>query len=341
VHLRFELARAEDDAELRALLRRTPMPGRVSLAFLREPSFFIAEEQGNIESQVIVARDVASGAIVGAGCRSIRRMYVNGRETTAGYLSMLRGVPEVRGGTGLARGYRFLRALHADGKAPFYVTTILDENVAAASLLSSGRAGLPTYERVGSLRTFLIPIARRRRSRVTAALVAADASLDLWNRRHQFAPVSPAPLPLYAIKRGDETLGTFAVWDQQSFKQTVVTSYAPRVRMARPFYNALARLHGRPRLPDVGEPIRLVYGACISADDPNVFDALLDHACAQWSGRGHDYLAIGLSRDHLLSPAAAARAARTIDSSIYIVYWNEKERPALDGRLPHLEIATL
>ncbi len=331
VHLRFGLARVEDDDALRALLRRIPMPGRVSLAFLREPSFFLAERAGNVESQVIVARDRESGAIAGFGCRSIRRMYINGQATMAGYLSMLRGVPEVRGGTGLARGYRFLRALHADGKAPFYLTTILDENVAATSLLTSGRAGLPVYERAGALRTFLIPIARRcGRSRAT--LATSSAFLDDWNRRHQFAPVVPPPLPLYTI----ESRGTFAVWDQQTFKQTVVASYRP---MVRPLYNALARWRGIPLLPRAGHPIRIVYGACISADDVNVFDALLDHACAEWSGRGHDYLAVGLAREHPLAAAAAARAARSIDSTLYVVYWDA--RPALDGRLPHVEIATL
>lgn len=323
------------------------MPGRASLAFLREPSFFLAEEKGNLESQVVVARDVETNTIVGTGCRSIRRMYVNGRETTAGYLSMLRGVPEVRGGTGLARGYGFLRGLHADGKAAFYVTTILDDNIAAASLLKSGRAGLPTYEPAGSFRTFLIPIKRRRRTHAAAAIVTPETlprarrCLDDWNCRHQFAPVDCEPLPLYVIERRKEIVATLAVWDQQSFKQTVVTSYARGLRMGRPFYNVASRVCGHPTLPNVGQPIRLVYGACISADDVDDFETLLDYACAGWSGRGHDYLCLGFGRSHPLAAIATARATQTIDSTLYVVYWNANERPALDGRLPHLEIATL
>lgn len=335
----FDLATDADDAALRALLRETAMPGRISLAFLREPSFFEAERAGNDESQVIVARE--GDAIAGVGCRALRRMYVNGEATRAGYLSMLRGRPEVRGGTGLARGYRFLRKLHADRRAPFYVTTILDDNHPAAKLLTSGRAGLPRYERAGALRTYLIPLARRvRGSRVVdeAPLTEALPCVEAWNQRHQFAPVGPAYVPsLYVHRRGGEIAGTLGVWDQQAVKQTVVASYAPLVAALRPLYN----LFTRPTLPPVGAPIRMLYATMLSASDPATLDALLDAAIARWSARGFDYLALGLARDHPLTAAAAPRAARTLDSTIYVVTFRDDERPSLDGRLPHLEIGTL
>jgi hypothetical protein len=339
--LKFELGSDGDDAALRTLLRETPMPGSISLAFLREPSFFLAERAGNDESQVIVAREGA--AVVGAGCRALRRMYVNGEETRAGYLSMLRGRPEVRGGTGLARGYRFLRKLHGDGRAPFYVTTILDDNRLAAALLTSGRAGMPRYERVGALRTYLIPLARsvRGSGSVEEVPVAEGmACVEAWNQRHQFAPVRPAYVAtLYVHRRGGEIAGTLGVWDQGSFKQTIVASYAPLVAALRPLYNIFTR----PALPRVGAPIRMLYATMLSAadDDPRVFDGLLDAAVGGWSGKGFDYLALGLARKHPLTPAVAPRASRTLDSTIYVVTFRDDERPSLDGRLPHLEIGTL
>lgn len=342
--LRFELAVEGDDAALRALFRRTPLPGPISLLFLREPSFFAAERIGNEESQVIVARDPSTGEILGSGCRSFRRLYVNGAETTVGYLSMLRGDPRARGGTGLARGYRFLRELHADGRAPFYITAIFDENRAARALLTSGRAGLPAYTPAGGVRTFLIPIryrGGRRSPDVAPAGTEALSSLNAWNRRHQFAPVvRELTLPMYAF-RG--TLGTLAVWDQQSTRQLTVSSYAPALALVRPLYNAAARLRRHPPLPPPGETIRMLYGAFVSArdDDPAILAALVDHVRAEWSGRGHDFLAVGMAVDHPLAPVLVARAARTIDSTLYIVTWSAEERPALDGRRIHPEIATL
>src|SRR5918996_2680956 len=133
--LEFGLAEPADDAALRDLLQRTGMPGEIELAFLREPSFFVAARAGNRETQTMVCRDVAADEIVGLGERSIRAAYVDGRPTLMGYLSNLRGAVEWRRGLGLARGYRYLHSLHGDGKTRFYVTTILEENAEAIALL--------------------------------------------------------------------------------------------------------------------------------------------------------------------------------------------------------------
>src|SRR5436853_6403979 len=100
---RFEFALSEEaeDDELRALLRRISMSGNITLAFLREPSFFLAEQAGNVKSQVMVCKDRQKGQIVGMGSRSIRDVYIDGKPTRVGYLSMLRGLPEVRGNIAL------------------------------------------------------------------------------------------------------------------------------------------------------------------------------------------------------------------------------------------------
>jgi len=50
----FALATEADDGELRELLRHISMPGNITLAFLREPSFFLAEQAGSAASQVII-----------------------------------------------------------------------------------------------------------------------------------------------------------------------------------------------------------------------------------------------------------------------------------------------
>jgi hypothetical protein len=81
------------------------------------------------------------------GSRSIRCVYIDGKPPTrVGYLSMLRGITEAPGNIALARGYRYLQTLHADGAVPFYFTTVLDDNTTAKALLTSGRARLPVYK---------------------------------------------------------------------------------------------------------------------------------------------------------------------------------------------------
>ena len=339
------------------------MPGEIELAFLREPSFFAAARAGNRETQTMVCRDLEAGEIVGLGERSIRAAYVDGEPSALGYLSNLRGAVEWRKGLGLARGYQYLRTLHGDGKVRFYVTTILEDNAEAIALLTSGRARLPTYEQVGTLITYLLPIHRRRRARSTAAepvraggLADAVACLDAWNRRHQFAPVytqedlagGTGLLPdvtldnLYVVREGGRVRGTLGVWDQSGFKQTVVSSYSRRLARVRRLYNAYAAVRGVPGLPAAGSRLRLLHGAFLSADDAATAQALVERVLVDWSGRGASYLVLALAEGHPLGETLSRYAARRLTSRVYAVYWPDEGAPAFDrGRPLHLEVATL
>ena len=75
----FALASREDDPEIRRLLRENALPGEVSLSFEREPDAALAASIGGDVHQTLVARDRATGQIVGLAARSVRGMFVNGR----------------------------------------------------------------------------------------------------------------------------------------------------------------------------------------------------------------------------------------------------------------------
>src|SRR5262245_53402075 len=77
----FRLATREDDALLRAILAATPMPGRMSVSFRREPSFFDAAVVEGAFHQVVVCHDRQANRIAGFGCRSVRQRFVNGQPT--------------------------------------------------------------------------------------------------------------------------------------------------------------------------------------------------------------------------------------------------------------------
>src|SRR5262245_46354938 len=154
----MDLATRCDDAELRRLLASTPMPGAVTVSFRREPSFFEAAAVDGEFSQTVVARDCEEACIAGFGTRSIRQRYVNGVPTAIGYLSGLRLLPQYRNQGLLARGFRFFRQLHQDGRAQLYLTTIGADNATALDALTSGRAGLPRYHFAGVYQTAVIPM---------------------------------------------------------------------------------------------------------------------------------------------------------------------------------------
>ena len=105
------------------------MPGAISVAFHREPSFFRAVGIEGDSQQVIVGRDgTDTTRIRGVATRSIRTMWLNGEPQRIGYLSGLRVDPTVRQSIWLARGYQKLRELHEADPVPIYVSTIIEDN---------------------------------------------------------------------------------------------------------------------------------------------------------------------------------------------------------------------
>jgi hypothetical protein len=343
-----------DEAGLRELLRSTSMEGRMRLSFRREPDYFRAASLGNLETTVIVARESAGGRVAAAGSRALRRAYVDGRERTIGYLSSLRIREDAARSTLLARGYRFLRELHGDGAAAFYVTTILEGNEAAERVLTSGRAGLPAYVPAGRLNTYLVPLYRPpagRRPGGRRADQGVCPTLEFvndFNRQWQFAPVwraedCPPADGLRILRRGGEIAGTLALWDQEELKQTVVTGYSGALRFLRPVMAAAAKFGLAPKLPPPGGSLRCLYAAMIGARDQDAFGELLESAIAERSGAGYAYLLLGLSDRHPFREVVERHSAMTIRSRIYVVYWSDSrpaELPSPD-RIPHLEIATL
>ncbi|MBP9749176.1 MAG: hypothetical protein KBD21_00325 [Candidatus Pacebacteria bacterium] len=364
---RFELAQERDEEPLRDVMRKTQMQGSITLAFERELNYFWGENLGNDRTQVVVVRDSATGNVVGCGSRSVRRAYVDEQPMDIGYLGGLRVLPEIRGGTLLARGYRFLRSLHNADTVPFYITAILSENAPAERVLTTARAGLPVYAPLGTYITGLIPLVRFRSKQSpgidrmnSGSFTTSDVigALNAYNRRWQFAPhYTQSDLEgcnklrkfslddLYISSKDGEILGTIGVWDQHAFKQTVVRSYSKSFTAIRPLYNIYATLRSFPHLPPAGSFVRNLYGSFISVkdDDPRVFRSLIDAVRKDWSGKGYAYLAVGFHENHPLTSTLIESSARLLKSILYLVYWpsDEQQIQLPQQKIPHVEIATL
>ena len=317
VQYRFELAGEADDAQLRSVLAETPMKGRIEIGFRREPSYF--------------------GAAVVHG----------------------------------ARGYAFFRQQHSDGQAQLYLTTIAEGNESALSILTSGRAGLPHYHDVGRFITSALPTkAKHDEHKATAADVTvcpatrADVPqlLDFWQRegpRRQFFPHYTdadffgskstfrhlAPEDVLMAVRSDRLVGTLGVWDQSSYRQTVVEQYSHDLRWTRPFYNTWAGFRKRPRLPAPGKPFSFRQAALpvVTDDDPQVFAALLEEGLTLTATGGPAYFMVGLHESDPLREAVDRFPKTEYVTRLFLVCWNDGEalRQSLDGRPPYLELGTL
>jgi hypothetical protein len=366
----FDLAGPDDDADLRHVLEATPMPGRITVRFQREPSWFAAAVVDGRRRQVVACRNAESGRVVGFGCRSIRDVYVNGRPATVGYLSSLRLLAEHRNRGLVARGYAFFRRLHEDGVAPLYLTTIAAGNETALRVLTKARAGLPAYHPAGMFLTLAIPLGRR--SRVvppstgvmvrpaeTADLPAILAFLDRTGPRRQFFPqyrredfLSPegllrglTPDRVLLAERAGRIVGTLGGWDQHEYRQSVLDGYAGALGWLRPVLNAGAWLLGQPGLPAPGSHLRYLTAALpvVEDDDPAVFAALLAVLRSRYAGGPWSHLMLGLYEDDPLANVARAQAQVCYRTHFFLACWEDGEpaRAALDGRVPYLEVGSL
>ena len=368
--LRFELARPQDDAELRQVLAATPMAGKVAVSFRREPSFFAAAQLEGEFHQTLLVRETARDRIVALGSRSVRQRFINGVAMPVGYLGGLRVLPQHRNGLVLARGYRFLHELHGDRRTPIYLTTIAEGNDAAQSILTSGRAGLPCYDFCGNYLTGVIPLTRQAaHANVPPGIVIRAATikdlpqlckfLEAVGLTRQFFPCyRPTDWfsqvatfhglqanELLLAWRGDQIVGSLAGWDQSSFRQIVIEQYGTALAWSAPIYNAWAALKGSPKLPKVGEALRYLTGALpiVAADDRQIFAALMETMLARSLGRGHSHLLVGMhERDPLLDVVKRFQSA-VFMTGCYLVYWEDGAalRQQIDERTPYLELGCL
>jgi hypothetical protein len=190
----FSVATEQDEGEIRSLLRDTPMPGRISLSFEREPNFFADPNFPSEIKQTIVARD--RGQLVCVGSCAIRPRYVNGKPRLVGYLGGLRLDARCAGRFSiLRRGYGFFHQLQHDGPADFYFTSIAADNQGARTFLERGLAGMPRYEFICEFVTLVISTLVWRKSRSMTRNVVCPDSLDELlgflnehNSAYQFAP---------------------------------------------------------------------------------------------------------------------------------------------------------
>lgn len=365
--MRVTLAGPEHDPQLRAMLRQYAMPGWVRLAFEREPDFFAAASTLGSVSQTVVGLD--GDTVIGMGCRAVRDVYVNGRAMPLGYLSALRIRQDFRRGTGLARGYRFLRQLHGDGRTAAYLSTIIAGNREAQTLLEAGRAGLPRYRYLGRYLTFAVALGRwrpGRRPRPDATVSTAGPSgldevvgfLNACGPRRQFFPVirgddfgSPAwrgldPEHLLTARGRDGRIeGVAACWDQGAYKQTRVVAYNRTLGVTRPIGNVLLRLAGFPQLPAEGCRLRSLSLSlvCVRDDDAGILAALLNEAHAKYRGR-LEWMMIGMHERDPLCGAIRRLTALRYASRVYAVCWEDGE-PLVDSldpdRVPYLDVAIL
>ena len=355
MNVSIEFAGAGDDAAIRGLLRRQTMPGRVRLAFCRDPEFAIGCAVTGDHPRVLVAREGGTGDVVGVACRSTREVFLNGQPARIGYFGQLRVDERFRGRWLVSRGFAVLRHLDRDDPLPLYLASIVDGNHEAAGVLvRRPRPTFPRFRAVAEYRTLVIRIRGQKATLrgegeiVTARTVALSGVAGFLRRegsRRQLCSVWTEPRiaslanfglgpdDILVARRGGQISGVMALWDQSAFKQEIVRGYSG-------WLNALA-----PVLPRVGQALRSAYVSLVSVadDDRVVFERLLRGVYNLARARGIEYLLIGLDARDPLLPFARAYRHVCYPSRLYLGSWcnGELSYDFLDDRPSYVDIATL
>ena len=375
----FELATERHEPALRRLFAESEMEGDIRLSFRREPNYFWATDLFGPFCQVVVARDAATGAVVGVGTRAIRQGFINGKIAAIGYLADLRLEQRYRSGMLIVRAYRYLSKLHQDDQAKLYFTLIAERNKRALDTIATGRAGLPPYHDWGRILSPAINLLGRKTSKITDAQIARGTPemlceiLACINRNHarrQFAPCYTVDQfavgsangnacgkirsvhlrdfhleDFYVAIRGGRIIGVLGKWDQSGFKQTVVTGYRGSLKVLRPIYNVASKWIGAPSYPSIGEPLRAFYVSFIAVDDDdiNVFRGLLAQLYNDHLGSGYHYFVVGLHEKDPLAAALSDYVLTPFAARLFVVrFANGAEAFAsLDDRPPYIELALL
>ena len=344
-----EFAAPSDDAAIRALVQRQAMPGRIRIAFAREPNFARGCAVTGDDCRIVVAR--AANEIVGVACRSVRNVFINGRQQRLGYLGQLRVDDRFRGRWLVSRGMALLGEI--DRHDPLlYLASIVDgNNEATGVLVRKRRRSFPNFHEVARYRTLAIklrplpPGEGRGERQIMAGSLDQVPEIVRFLRtegsRRQLFPVwtEEALTNLDGLKiediriarRGGAIAGVIALWDQTAYKQSIIRGYSGWMKAVAPF------------LPRAGHHLRSAYASLICATSPEVFGELLREIYNLASERRFDYLLVGLdARDPLLKVARAYRH-HTYPSRLYLASWSNggATHEQLDHRPAYVDIATL
>jgi len=294
-----------------------------------------------------VVIDKENGIIVGMGACSIRKAYINGETKNVGYLAGLKGLPEYRKRVPyIIQVYRFLHELTKD-EVDIYYTTILKENTDVQKMLEKKRKNMPEYRSMGEYTVYCF--------KTGTSLKKNGYTLETGNiaelaTQHDYEPdsfnFSPASANLYGLRDEDvytlrdhkgTVVGSCAVWNQQSYKQYVITKYSG-------IYGYLKRiplsLFGYPRFPQENLPANYGSISLLAVKDHNPL--LAEHLIRRVAEKslGYEFLMLGLMEHHPYGSFMNRFKSVRYQSRAYTVHFNDSSLE-LDTRPINLEVGLL
>lgn len=319
------------------------MPGDLSLAFCREPSYLSSCAHCGPPRRVLVATD--KGQVVALCSFFLRSYQWMGRKLSVWMLSDFRALPQHAAKSITGRGWRAIRDLLEGHPA---MLSVVRDNLRAHKLFTKSRPGWPTLAPIGSLCTNISPLWENsfKPGPYRVDVLHAEQVLAFTNRRKD--PISPlvegrdfgSVLPeasrfwgVYSPEGG--LLGCAGLSEPLAYRQIRIHAYSGFFGMLYRLCHAL-RL---PLLPVPGSLVPLSTACLLSCPHPVAFQALFEVLKRQARLAGSRFLVwcmAGSARTRLWD-----NLRFRYRSDLYQLLWpGERPLPAVTGPLGY-EIAWL
>lgn len=343
----FSLAGTGDTEALLRVLESADYGGGISVLYTRRPDPIRSLEFEGDAVYIPVMRDMQSGEIVGMGCCVVRKAYINGEIRNVGYLTGLKVLPAYRNRVPhISKVYEFMHEVtkaHVD----MYYTTILKDNHDAQRILEKKRRNMPEYRYCGDYTVYCFKTGKRDGNRAYTLENGYSEELSVFYQE-QMSPMnfSAPEIMLQGITDKDictlrgpdgEILASCSVWNQQSWKQHIVTGYSGIYRYLK---NIPLNLIGFPDFPEADIPVNYacITGLCVRGNDMGIARNLIVRVAE--SRTDVDMLLLGLFENHPLKSVFRHIRHIPYQSRLYTVHWAEDEL-CLNGMPVNLEVGLL
>lgn len=303
--LHIRPATLADDQKLVTLIAESMPSNGVLLSFERKPSYFKATHtQYDHPEAMLIASDDNPEHILGMFNIGTRACFINGEVKPLRYVGDLR-INKTQ------RGKGFVQLMMLFIKATYPATEILqavflNDNLVAKKVLCENRPGVPRHHFSDQVETYTLTGFKSKkefnRELGFALLTAADIpAVNRFIARmadyYNFLPaydfnglVQQQPYwnglqlnDFTVVRRGEQIVGLFGLWDQKPFKQTRIADYGQLIALARPVYNAWAKLTNQLILPAKGNTVNylMLHSLLCNPYDVDLHENMLRSAYQQ------------------------------------------------------------
>lgn len=346
----FEQAGPEHSRYLLKIYESEEFTGNISVLYTRRPDPYLSLLQEGEKTVIPIMLDREKEQVCGMGACVIRKVHLNGRILTAGYLTGMKSLPEYRRRIPHIREvYQYLHDQTKD-QVNIYYTTILKDNVTAQKMLEKKRKHMPEYRYQGEYTVYCFSTGAGQYNKDNKGYRFAKCSLaeveSFFQNSAASFNFSPVGMKWHGLTDHDcycledqegGIVAACALWNQQSYKQYMVTKYQGIYRYLR---KIPLKLFGYPNLPLENQPLNYAGITMLAVKDHDRKLAEFFIRKIFTAANSYDFLMLGFFQNHPLSAAIAKIKSIKYSSRLYTVHWNE-DLLTPDERPVDLEVGLL